>query len=62
MKKLESQANTMHKDLIDIVVFSSGAFSWNDVWGMSAHDREVAAKSINVYNELKAGKEPNEYM
>jgi hypothetical protein len=52
----------LQKQLTELVVFSSGSFTWTEVWYMSYSDRELAVKILNNYNQLKAGKQPNEYL
>jgi hypothetical protein len=59
---LKTGAQELQKSLTELVVYSEGTFSWNEVWYMSHSEREMAVKVLNDYNKAKAGKSPTDWM
>lgn len=59
---MKQGATELQKNLTELVIYSGGAFSWNDVWGMSHSEREMAVKVLNDYNKVKSGQNPTDWM
>jgi hypothetical protein len=59
---LKKGAKELQKNLIELVVYSNGTFSWGEVWHMSFDEREMAVKVLNDYNRVKSGKQPTDWM
>jgi hypothetical protein len=59
---LKKGAFDLQKSLTELVIYSNGSFSWNEVWMMSHGEREMAVKVLNDYNKVKSGQTPTEWM
>jgi hypothetical protein len=59
---LKKGAEELQKNLLELVIYSGGAFSWSEVWHMSFSEREMAVKVLNDYSKAKAGKSATEWM
>lgn len=62
LNRLRSEDKAIRSQLTELVVYSEGSFTWSEVWAMSSSDREMAAKTVNDFNQLKSGKGKNEYL
>ncbi len=62
INKLRKEAGELQKQITEIVLYSEGAFRWNELWNMSFSERELAVKLLNNYNQVKAGKQPSDYL
>ncbi len=61
LNRLRKEADTLEKSLIEIAVYSGGSISWQETQMMSIKEREVAVKVINKYNQIKSGKNVEEF-
>ena len=61
LNRLRKEADTLEKSLIEIAVYSGGSISWQETQMMSLKEREVAVKVINKYNQIKSGKNVEEF-
>lgn len=61
LNRLRKEADTLEKSLIEIAVYSGGSISWQETQMMSIKEREVAVKVINKYNQIKSGKNVDEF-
>jgi hypothetical protein len=59
---LKQGATELQKNLTELVIYSGGAFSWQEVWNMSHSEREMAVKVLNDYNKIKSGQNPTDWM
>jgi hypothetical protein len=59
---LKQGASELQKNLTELVIYSNGSFSWNEVWHMSHSEREMAVKVLNDFNKLKSGQTPAEWL
>jgi hypothetical protein len=62
LNQLKRGAAEIQKQIVELVIYSEGAFSWHECWLLSSSERELIIKTLNNYNLLKSGKQPTEYL
>ena len=45
----------MYQNIMELVIYSAGAISYNELWSMSFYERDQFVKTINKYNAKKNG-------
>ena len=62
LRKLNSEADALNKEVTEMVIYAQGSLSFDDVWSMSLPQRQLTAKTINNYFKAQAGKPTTEDM
>ncbi len=55
LTKLNKQQEEMYQNIMELVIYSEGAISYNELWSMSFYERDQFVKTINKYNAKKNG-------
>jgi len=55
LRKLNSEADALNKEVTEMVIYAQGSLNFTDVWSMSLPQRQLTAKTINNFfkNENK---------
>jgi hypothetical protein len=62
LRKLNEETDAIEKNITELVVYSNGSVTWSEAWEMSSKQRASLVKTINDYNQAKAGKSPTEQL
>jgi len=62
LRKLNSEADALNKEVTEMVIYAQGSLNFTDVWSMSLPQRQLTAKTINNFFKAQAGKPVSEEM
>lgn len=62
LRKLNEETEAIEKNITELVVYSNGSVSWSEAWEMSGKQRANLVKTINDFNQAKAGKPTTEQL
>tara|TARA_B100001057_G_scaffold497128_1_gene600452 strand:- start:3691 stop:3888 length:198 start_codon:yes stop_codon:yes gene_type:complete len=62
LRRLNNESDAINKEITEMVIYSTGAVSFNDAWEMSLPQRQLVVKTLEGYYKAKAGKPVNEDM
>jgi len=53
--KLKDDQTALSKNIAELVIYSEGAVSWTEAWHIPPLDRDLLIKTLNKFNNAKAG-------
>ena len=59
---MKDDVRAFQKNLMELVVFSDGMISYNDMWMLTYDEREMFFETVKAKMDVKAGKKKTEML
>lgn len=59
---MKDEVRAFQKNMVELVIFSDGAISYNDAWMLSTDEREMFYDTVKTKMEAKSGKKKEEML